>query len=273
MFDKLVHKILRVPYRLRTRIYRQQSRKQPLIVLLHGLGGSSGTWRKLTEKLPEQGTVIAVDLLGFGTSPQPKWSTYDVPAQARSVAHTLRISHRKQPVILVGHSLGALVAVEIAKKHPDNISQLVLCSPPFYKPEKESTKPSLPTPDAALRSLYRKFGGDPKRALGVLSLASRLGVINEGFRVDQSNIASYLATLEMAIINQPSYDDMQELTTPTTIITGSLDPLIITSNVKRLAKNNQHIIWRRIAAGHEIKGPIYLKALTTMITNALKSHP
>jgi cis-3-alkyl-4-acyloxetan-2-one decarboxylase len=84
--------------------------------------------------------VIVVDLLGFGDSPKPDWATYDARTQAQSLAKTLLGLGLTQRVVLVGHSMGSLVAVEFAKRYPALVKALVLCSPPLYNVDPRDDK-------------------------------------------------------------------------------------------------------------------------------------
>lgn len=268
MFDELIHYYMRVPYRLRLVAFRTPKRPRATVVLLHGLGASSEMWRPIADRLPDDVRVLAVDLVGFGESPQPSKAHYSARMQAKAVLRTLRRAGTYQRPIIVGHSLGGLVAVECARIAKRPIRQLILCSPPFYHPDKLATKRPT-TPDAALMRLYEQMGRDPERALSVLQFASRLGIINPAFRVDSSNISAYLATLNAAIINQSSYNDALRLTVPTQIVFGRFDMLVIGSNLRRLVKQNPAITLHTINAAHEIRGT-YQRTLIKLIKSVVQ---
>ena len=259
MLDTFVHRVLRFPYQLSYTVYQSPKKPRATLVLLHGLGGSSLMWDKMAKGLPSDLRIVAIDLLGFGTSPRPHWVTYNARTQARSVSATLATISLRGPVILVGHSLGALVSVEVAKRYPWMVRELILCSPPFYMPTPAEQR-KRPSGDEILRSFYTSLGKNPDQAMKVLGLAGRLGIINPGFKVDASNIDAYMSTLEMAIINQTSFGDAIKSRKPISILTGRFDIVVIAGNVKRLVQRNRRVTWRQVAAGHEIKG-LYRSAL------------
>ena len=99
----------------------------PPLVFLHGLGGSHATWLNLLSAIADRYRVIALDLPGHGQSdkPDPAESDYSVAGMATLVAEAIA-STTKDPVMLVGHSLGGAVAIKIALERPELVSGLVL---------------------------------------------------------------------------------------------------------------------------------------------------
>jgi pimeloyl-ACP methyl ester carboxylesterase len=99
---------------------------KPLAVLVHGVTSSSRTWWRVGPALAGRGyQVVAVDLLGHGASPRAvaQLSAADLAAD---VAETV-----DGPVdLLVGHSLGALVALELVGRRPGFARRLVVEDPP-----------------------------------------------------------------------------------------------------------------------------------------------
>jgi len=89
----------------------------PAVVLLHGFGTSSGHWRHTAAPLAAAGwCVFGLDLIGFGASSQPglrRGRALDNRLWARQV-QAFAAQVVQQPVVLVGHSLGGLVALSCA---------------------------------------------------------------------------------------------------------------------------------------------------------------
>lgn len=96
----------------------------PATVLIHGLGGFAESWRRNIPELARYGTVIAVDLPGFGGSSKPRCA-YRLPFLVQSVAGVLR-GLRVERARLVGHSLGGAVAAGYALTHPERVDRLAL---------------------------------------------------------------------------------------------------------------------------------------------------
>lgn len=87
----------------------------PLLVLLHGLGGTAELWRGVEELLPDAwaGGWLTPDLPGHGRSSRASSYTFD--AQARLVAEVLPDD---RDLVLLGHSMGGMVALAMAGFHP-----------------------------------------------------------------------------------------------------------------------------------------------------------
>ena len=103
-------------------------RDHPALVLLHGFGAASGHWRHNAAALAEAGwCVYAIDLVGFGASSQPAHRRHrplDNRLWARQVQGFLE-QVVQGPAVLVGNSLGSLVAVTCAVFFPGWVQAVV----------------------------------------------------------------------------------------------------------------------------------------------------
>lgn len=97
------------------------------LLLLHGLGASARYWERLIPLMCQRHTVIAPDLLGFGRSPKPNDSAYDVETHIAAL-HPLVSAG----TTLVGHSAGAVLATALAVASPTLVGRLVLIGLPAY---------------------------------------------------------------------------------------------------------------------------------------------
>ena len=102
-------------------------------LLLHGAGSSLVQWRENLSALAKQRPVYAMDLLGFGRSEKVanELNTDLWVAQTEAFCRTFL----RQPVILMGHSLGALVALQMTTSHPAQVSRLVMLTLPAARQE------------------------------------------------------------------------------------------------------------------------------------------
>ena len=100
---------------------------KPIAVFLHGLGGSSADWTATAGKLGKSLDVRRLDLPGSAAGPHPK-DGYDPASLARWVKVTLE-GEKAKTFFLVGHSLGARIAGELAALEPGRVEALVLVSP------------------------------------------------------------------------------------------------------------------------------------------------
>jgi pimeloyl-ACP methyl ester carboxylesterase len=98
----------------------------PVIVLVHGMAGSSATWRHVIPALTEHFTVVAPDLLGHGESEKPR-GDYSLGAFASGVRDLL-LALGHDHATLVGQSLGGGVAMQFAYQFPERCERLVLVS-------------------------------------------------------------------------------------------------------------------------------------------------
>lgn len=262
-----LHRFLKLPYRLNVQYVHRVKKPRATIVFLHGIGSSGAEWQDVVAHLPENISVVTIDLLGFGQSPKPEWARYDANEQARSVIATLLRQPITGRVTIVGHSLGALVAVEVAKRYPLLVSSLVLCSPPFYNPDRDG---KLPNPDRILQNLFNQVERNQEYFLKFASVAIKYKLVNPAFSVTEENLPSYIQTLKSSIISQSAFDDIQTIKRPITIIYGSLDPLVIDRNLKEIAKANPNVTLSRILVGHEIIGR-FVPAVVTQIKHHIEA--
>ncbi len=249
------HRWLRVPYTLH--VYRHSvSEKRPraTLVFLHGIGNSGPVWDIVAAELPDNVDVIIVDLLGFGDSPRPTWATYNARTQARSLMKTLLGLRLKQQIVLVGHSMGSLVAVEFAKKYPLLVKSLVLCSPPLYNLELSGDKKVLLQRDELLRSVYELALKDPANFVRLSTLALKAGMKSPDFDITKLDGNTYAAALKANIINQTTMQDIVKLKRPIRILYGTLDPFVIGKNIRKVQKASPNVTVMKFIGGHEIVG-------------------
>ncbi|MDQ3412831.1 MAG: acetoin dehydrogenase dihydrolipoyllysine-residue acetyltransferase subunit [Chloroflexota bacterium] len=108
----------------------------PPLVFLHGLGGSLTTWTNLLPAFADRYRVIAVDLPGHGGSDKPEPATTDYSLSGLAAAVCAVIENQAlAPAVLIGHSLGGAVALQIALDRPKLVRGLVLIDSAGLGPE------------------------------------------------------------------------------------------------------------------------------------------
>lgn len=133
------------------------------VVLIHGFGAWSETWKKTTSVLAAHGFhSIAVDVPPFGFSEKVTNGAFSRQAQAKRIIKVLDALQLKQ-VVLVGHSVGARPTVEVALLAPDRIQGLVLVDGAFGFGNDSQFEPNHPT------LLVRAFFALPPLRNAVLS--------------------------------------------------------------------------------------------------------
>jgi pimeloyl-ACP methyl ester carboxylesterase len=98
-----------------------------LLVMVHGLGGSLVNWAALAPLLTDTCRVLALDLIGFGHTQAGTHST-SVTANQQMLQRFLS-EVAGDPVILVGNSMGGLIAILLAAQHPELVTAIVLIDP------------------------------------------------------------------------------------------------------------------------------------------------
>ncbi len=112
--------------------YKLTSTGQP-VVFLHGMAASLRSWDPFIQELDsEKYQSLAIDLLGFGHSPMPRNVVYDYKIHIDSVLETITAAGITSPVILVGHSMGALIALRLAAENPSLVNKVITYGLPFF---------------------------------------------------------------------------------------------------------------------------------------------
>lgn len=111
------------------KLYYTDEGKGPPLLLIHGFGASTYTWRHIAPELALTHRVIAVDLKGFGQSDKPFDGRYSVFDQAALLAQLIEDKDLRN-LTIVGHSFGGGVALRLAleadQRFAGRISKLVL---------------------------------------------------------------------------------------------------------------------------------------------------
>lgn len=130
------------------------------LVLIHGWGCDSSTWQPLLESLQAFASVTLIDLPGFGAS--PALSEFTLDAVLDNIAPQI-----PQDAILIGWSLGGMLAVQLAARFPQRIRGLLTLAANM----KFVAAPDYPTamPRAINRQFNQGFAQDPHATLKLFS--------------------------------------------------------------------------------------------------------
>jgi glycerol-3-phosphate dehydrogenase len=107
----------------------------PTAVLVHGLGGSHLNWMSVGPQLVKNFHVLAPDLPGFGRSPSAGRQA-SIAANVRLIEKLIR-DVAGSPALLIGNSMGGLIALAVAAGRSDLLSGLVLVDPALPMPRAE----------------------------------------------------------------------------------------------------------------------------------------
>jgi pimeloyl-ACP methyl ester carboxylesterase len=208
------------------------------VLLIHGMAGSSRTWRDVTERMVANHTVIAPDLLGHGESAKPM-GDYSLGAFANGLRDLLGVIGVER-VTVVGQSLGGGVAMQLAYQHPELVERLVLvCSGGLGREVNWMLRAlTLPGAEVLMPVIFPRFvadkGNDVSRFLHERGI--RAPHIGEMWRAYASlsgaqNRGAFLRTLRAVV--DPGGQTVSGLdrvylasAMPTMIIWGDQDPII-----------------------------------------------
>ena len=147
----------------------------PTVLLLHGFDSSFLEFRRLAPLLASDHRLVIPDLHGFGFSPRPASADYDPEAVLRHLDGLL--SRLGPGVGLIGASMGGAVAVELARRHPETISRLLLLAPAGLTGRPMPVPPLLDALGVRFlarpgvrRGLCRSAFADPEAAVGPAEL-------------------------------------------------------------------------------------------------------
>lgn len=180
--------------------FRVAGEGRPAIILIHGWASRLDDWQPVASSLARHHRVLRMDLRGHGRSEAPT-SGYSIRQFADDVAALAR-SQRIRDAIIVGHSMGSTVALELARRHPRIARALVLVdgAVDHYTTarEVERTEPwrrlTEAPYDEAIVELYSHFFPDPRD----VDLAMRV-VAGAARTPEHAALASWRSTLTVNI--------------------------------------------------------------------------
>ena len=204
----------------------------PVVILVHGIASSSRTFEKLVPRLTDAHRVIALDILGFGESPSPAHASYTIDEHAFALWATIRSLRLRAPFVLVGHSLGGLIASRYAADHPQGVAKLVLVSPPIYLPSKSfGATRDRATMDIYLRA-YEYLRANKTFTMAAARTLDRLSPIRNVVQVSEQNWVAFTLSLQNAIESQTSISDIARVRVPVEIVYGKLDPFLMPGGIQ-----------------------------------------
>jgi 3-oxoadipate enol-lactonase len=198
----------------------------PLVVFLHGIGGSRHHWRHQLPVFATRFKAVAWDARGYGDSD-------DYAGALRFddfTADLLRVlDHFKaQKAHLVGLSMGGRIARNFALRHPQRVARLVLAN----------TTPGFDalTPEQVKKFVEERKARSPETIQALISRHARAGAYEELLESFQAlRQPSYLKTLE-ASVTQDRAAAIERIRAPTLVITSDEDKVYPPSIARNMAK-------------------------------------
>ena len=187
----------------------------PPVLLLHGVGLRAEAWSRQIDALSTHHRVTAPDMPGHGESPAPA-APLSLAEYTDRIAATLH-----DPAIVVGHSMGAMIALDLAARYPDRTRAVAALNAVFERPPEAASAVKAraarldghTNPDPA-PTLHRWFGNEtsPERS----ACHDWLTTVNpQGYR---------MADTAFAQATTPTRDRLKNLTCPALFMTGAEEP-------------------------------------------------
>lgn len=222
--------------------------KKPKLVavFLHGIASDASTFDKTLDYLEGEKSLkdvrfVAFDLLGSGKSSKSPELNYGFKDQLEALSNSIKkLRIGKTPLVIVGHSMGTLIAVRYADTHKKSVRKLVLISPPVYT-EKDLDNPAF----AAGMKLFEE----------AVSVKNRKILEEKAFKNSISRI----------VVNRRNYQVLSELTIPTVLIYGNLDQLIASYNIPTVVNANpKYLMAVKTEGRHGLSRDKYSKILVAL---------
>ena len=222
-------------------VHIEQAGQGEPVILLHGFGASTYSWRKVMPALAAAFRVVAIDLNGFGYTERPRaFESYSREGQAGLVLRVMDALGIPS-AHLVGHSYGGGLSLFLAAQHPERVQSLVLVdsSAPTYANDRRSLAASVkPLLTFYLRSLVLR-PGTVRRALlhsfhdDSLVTPELVREYYERLRIEGVIDAYYGLTAPTHIASEPV--ELEKIRTPTLIVWGAEDRVISAAAGRRAA--------------------------------------
>lgn len=260
--DWILHKLFNRPYKLR--VY-EHGGEGPVIILLHGLASSSANWNLLIPLLKQRYRCITIDLLGFGDSPKPDWYEYTMEDHVRSIRAAVKSLKLGKPYTLIGHSLGGLLAARYSSLYPEEISRLVLLSPPVYDAIADNSNRRARQRTSLYLKAYKFIRTHPRVTPDNLARLSRILPVIKFLIIDKQTWKPFVRSLEHCIEQQTFLVDIAKVSAPTDIFYGIFDEVVVPYNIRQIAKIRD-VTMHPLKVHHTI-GNRYAKAVSKYMTS------
>lgn len=191
----------------------------PTIVLVHGLGSDAKHWLPVARDLARDHRVVLVELPGHGLAPMASPFTLE---QATLALDRAIADQGRDPVVLVGHSVGGLVAAAEALRSPSRVRALVLVesalAPQMSKADGDTLLAMFDRDwEGTLHSVYMSFGRDSAQGEELWAEASQVERANMrawipvALTTDLSHEAGALRMPVLAVLSPRSWEPDEAL--------------------------------------------------------------
>lgn len=177
------------------------------VILIPGLASPRAVWDGVAPELAKTHTVYLVQVNGFGGDDPRDNLTLGLLDGVVSELHAFMTEHRLKGAAVVGHSMGGLVSMMLAKAHPDDIGRLMIVdSLPYigslFMPDAkvEAIEPTA----ASMRDRMAASYGKPADAAGATATANQLALKPDS----RAKVTAWVQASDPRVSGQALYEDM-----------------------------------------------------------------
>ena len=235
----------------------------PPVVLLHGIASSSVTFEYVVPLVVPRHRAISIDLLGFGASPAPADSGYTLEEHVAALHRTVRRLGLRR-FVLVGHSMGALIATRYAATYRRRVTRLVIVSPPVYL---APTEMGTPFDRAAMGGYFRVYEflrANKEFTIRAAAGLARLSPIKNLLDVSETNWRAFVLSLEKSIESQTTVSDLVQVAAPIHLVYGTLDPLLHPAGL-RIVENLRGVTTHKVQGVDHVIRPRMARVVATAV--------
>lgn len=235
------------------------------VLLIHGNFSGKNWWRELSQDPPEGAHLLVPDLPGFGDSTA---GLYFAPSMKLYVdaLHGFLDSLDIEQAVLVGHSLGGAIAMQLALSEPERFPGMMLLSP--------APPWGLETPDY-MYPILKALRHDRRALRRVLRRMMRSRVpgyledlVEEAGKMHPKGFAGNARMLSEWTLN----GELSSYRNPVLVVSGDRDTLVPPSSVESTARRfpaGEHVLLSGIAHSPQIEAPEKIKPLLTHFLDGL----
>jgi pimeloyl-ACP methyl ester carboxylesterase len=236
----------------------------PVVVLLHGIASSAGTFERLIPLIESDHRCISIDLLGFGESPAPDDATYTIEEHVAALDRTIDSLKLREPFTLVGHSLGGLLSARYAAQHHREVAHLVLVSPPVYLSPKDFGDPRVRAQMGAYLKLYEFMRSNKDFTIGASTQLAKLFALGKTLQLTERNWTPFVLSLQHCIESQTTVSDIASVAAPVDVVYGTLDQFLAPGPLK-IVGQMRNVTMHRVEVSDHVLRPRLARAVAQVI--------
>jgi pimeloyl-[acyl-carrier protein] methyl ester esterase len=244
------------------------------LVFIHGWGLNSGVWQPSVEQLSKSFCVITIDLPGFGVNVDHQISPYTLNNIVKNIAGVIN-----EPAIIIGWSLGGMIATELACQYPEKLKGLVTVasSPCFVEQDNwPGIKPEV------LTLFHRQLEEDTQKTINNFLKIQAMGSpqLRHDIKLLRDLVMQYpmpnKETLDLSLgflENEDQRQQLSDITVPFLRMYGKLDSLVpkaVIDKISALSKHSNVVIFEKASHAPFISDlSTFIIELTTWIDRVI----